>query len=272
MSFGRFERLALVSQATAATSRAASASACGSPALVPHACHAQKHTGRTLAPALPVEPLSALSAREPEAQTFPASADAYIVHCAKDDAHLRAAALCRWAAAFTAVHRRPPTVWLDVLCADISFSPVEALAHVPVHLAKCKQLVLLAGPALLEHLEPVVHCYAWEAIGRRLRDVHVELVVADARTRNDILAGIDTFHVMNTRAVAGEVHERLVAVVEIASASHVNVTLRELLEPAWLAVEVANTCSASPLRSPMRQSSERCGRVGGDSGEAAGRR
>ncbi|KAG8462470.1 hypothetical protein KFE25_010295 [Diacronema lutheri] len=98
--------------------------------------------------------------------------------------------------------------------------------------AKCEQLVLLAGPALLEHLEPVAHCFAWEAIGGRVRDAHVELVAADTSTRADIIAGIDTFHVMNTRAAAEEVHERLLAMVEIASASRVNVALRELLEAA----------------------------------------
>ena len=256
-SCGRFERFARFSLVSGA-SRTASVTACGSPALAPQECLAEKPSWLALAPALPTEPLSASPTSVAEARMPLTCADAYVVHCAKDDAHLRAAALCRWAAAFAAMHRRPPTVWLDVLCADISFSPVEALAHVPVHMAKCKQLVLLAGPALLEHLEPVVHCYAWEAIGRRLRDAHVEHIAADARTRNDILAGIDTFHVMNTRAAAGEVHERLVAVVEIASASHVNVTLRELLEPARRVLDAAADArsASSCMCTPPRPSSE----------------
>ena len=254
---GRSRRPLRASHLAASASRASGANACGLPALTPQECRVEGPTWLPLAPALLAERKSASSAREPEARMPLACADAYVVHCAKDDAHLRAAALCRWARAFAEAHGRPPTVWLDMLCADISFSPVEALAHVPVHMAKCKQLVLLVGPALLEHLEPVVQCYAWEAIGKRLLDAHVELVAANARTRNDIVAGIDTFHVMNTRAAAGEVHERLVAVVEIASASHVNVTLRELLEPARRALDAAETRNASPARAALCQSSER---------------
>ena len=79
-------------------------------------------------------------------------ADAYVVHSFDDNAKDRAVALCTWAAAFEARHQRPPTVWLNQLCADMSLSTVQLLAHLPVYQAKCHRLLLLAGPTLPERL------------------------------------------------------------------------------------------------------------------------
>lgn len=185
----------------------------------------------------------AVVARRAEmSQPLPSTeADAYIVHCAADDPRLRAAALCRWARAFSAAHQRPPSVWIDVLCTDPSFSRSEALAHVPVHQAMCSRLVLLAGPALVEHLEPVAHCFIWAAIGGRLKETHVELAAANAAACASIIAGLDAFHVMHMHVEPGEVCERILAMVDIASASRLNVTIRELLDPARRAASVLTT-------------------------------
>jgi hypothetical protein len=71
--------------------------------------------------------------------------DAFISHSWHDDGAAKYAALASWASAFENEHHRLPVVWLDK--ASINQDDIEAsLACLPVYLAGCKTLLVLAGP------------------------------------------------------------------------------------------------------------------------------
>jgi len=77
--------------------------------------------------------------------------DAFISHSWSDPPGPKWAALSAWAEAFEEEHGRLPTVWLDKLCID-QRNVQEALACLPIFLAGCDRLLVLAGPTYSSRL------------------------------------------------------------------------------------------------------------------------
>ena len=64
------------------------------------------------------------------------------------------------------------TIWLDKAC--INQGDIEAsLRALPVYLAGCKQLLVLAGPTYAQRLWCVLECFTFLRMGASIRRVHV---------------------------------------------------------------------------------------------------
>ena len=72
--------------------------------------------------------------------------DAFISHSWSDMSEEKWAALQGWRESFKRRHGREPRVWFDKCCInqrDID----DSLMCLPVHLAACKQILMLVGPS-----------------------------------------------------------------------------------------------------------------------------
>ena len=79
-------------------------------------------------------------------------ADGFICHSWHDDADQQFQAVSRWAATFRDENdSRCPMIWFDRACID-AVHVGRSLACLPVYLAGCKQLVVLAGPTFSQRL------------------------------------------------------------------------------------------------------------------------
>lgn len=166
-------------------------------------------------------------------------ADAYVVHSQLDSSDSKARALGEWAAAFRQRARRPPRIYLDVLCADPSLMPCELLAHLPVYMAQCHRLLLLASPSLSDRLWCVTELYLWRAMGGRLEDVDIALVRTDADGRQATSAAFDTFHISFAATADREVAHVLARVVDIATVGRFNRSIRDVMPQVLAAVAQA---------------------------------
>ena len=77
--------------------------------------------------------------------------DAFVSHSWHDDGAKKYKGLRGWADAFEAREKRAPLIWLDK--ASIDQTDIStALACLPVYLAGCRELLILAGPTYVERL------------------------------------------------------------------------------------------------------------------------
>ena len=98
--------------------------------------------------------------------------DAFISHSWQDPPEPKWAALSAWAEAFEAEHGRPPSVWLDKLCID-QRNVQEALACLPIFLAGCDRLLVLAGPTYSSRLWCVMELFTFLKMGAPLERITV---------------------------------------------------------------------------------------------------
>ena len=106
--------------------------------------------------------------------------DAFISHSWHDNAGQKWKALTVWAADFTQRFGRGPTVWLDKACIDQS-NIEESLAALPVFLAGCSHLVVVAGPTYASRLWCVIELYTFLRMGGSLDRVTVLPIGAERR-------------------------------------------------------------------------------------------
>mmetsp|Transcript_27137 Transcript_27137/g.66925 ORF Transcript_27137/g.66925 Transcript_27137/m.66925 type:complete len:345 (-) Transcript_27137:147-1181(-) len=95
--------------------------------------------------------------------------DAFISHSWSDDPGAKWDALQTWRSEFVAQYRREPIVWLDRLCIDQT-AITESLPLLPVYLAGCNSLLVLAGPTYMQRLWCWVEIFVWLEIGGEARD------------------------------------------------------------------------------------------------------
>lgn len=156
-------------------------------------------------------------------------ADFFVLHSAFDANGAKLRALEAWVGALDPL-APPPTVWLDVVSADMSLLSWERLAHSVASLACCRRVLLVAGPSLLDDLLVVALLHAWLALGRSIEHVDVLLAEADAdEARTPVLAAFDTFAVMYARTESAVDECQIVHSVEIASVSAYNEAVRSML-------------------------------------------
>ncbi|KAJ1637960.1 hypothetical protein T492DRAFT_263072 [Pavlovales sp. CCMP2436] len=81
--------------------------------------------------------------------------------CRHDDAQAKFDALQVWRRDFKAQHGgREPTLWIDILAID-QRKIKESLACLPLYLAGCQTLLLLAGPSYLTRLWCVIELFVF---------------------------------------------------------------------------------------------------------------
>jgi len=129
--------------------------------------------------------------------------DAFISHSWSDPPGPKWAALSAWAEAFEEEHGRPPTVWLDKLCID-QRNVQEALACLPIFLAGCDRLLVLAGPTYSSRLWCVMELFAFLKMGAPLERITV-LPFAEPSARQPDRAATDRPPDESTRATLSDV-------------------------------------------------------------------
>ena len=95
--------------------------------------------------------------------------DAFISHSWSDDGDAKYARMKEWAAG------REVSIWLDKACLD-QRDITTSLAGLPVFLAGCKQLLVLAGPTYASRLWCVMEIFVFVRMGGKREDMVVRLL------------------------------------------------------------------------------------------------
>ncbi len=90
--------------------------------------------------------------------------DAFLSHSWHDDGSQKWAALRSWADDFERATGRPPKVWLDKGCIDQQ-NIDASLAALPLYLAGCDRLVVVAGPTYASRLWCVIEIFTFLFMG-----------------------------------------------------------------------------------------------------------
>jgi len=97
--------------------------------------------------------------------------DAFLSHSWHDPVEPKWTALTTWATGFEEKHDgRSPVIWFDKACIDQS-SISESLACLPIFLAGCKKLLIIAGPSYVERLWCVMEIFTFIFMGGELSRV-----------------------------------------------------------------------------------------------------
>ena len=167
------------------------------------------------------------------------SCDAFMSHSWHDDADAKWAALQAWAMRFeaaTASRRasdaatssgRSPTLWLDKACIDQQ-DVAASLACLPVYLAGCQQLLVLAGKTYKERLWCAVEVFTFVRMGGALERVEITPLA----TADDL--SFETFAVENTKCFDDQDKAKLLTAIEAAFGAYApfNTLVRGLLAGA----------------------------------------
>ena len=159
------------------------------------------------------------------------SCDAFTSHSWHDDGDAKWAALQAWAMRFEKAKGRSPMLWLDKAC--INQQDVAAsLACLPVYLAGCQQLLVLAGKTYKERLWPAMEVFTFVRMGGALE--RVEITPLD--TADDL--GFETFAVENAKCFDDNDKAKLLTAIEAAFGAYApfNALVRGLLVGASGAV------------------------------------
>lgn len=152
--------------------------------------------------------------------------DIFMSHSWHDTPSVKWEALTKWAANFEATNGRELILWLDKACIDQQ--NIEAsLACLPVYLAGCQQLLVLAGKTYIERLWCVVEVFTFTRMGGNLDRVEVVPL-------GDGALSFEHFAAQNAKCFKSEDKGRLLAAIEAAYGAHepFNVLMRNILVSA----------------------------------------
>ena len=171
--------------------------------------------------------------------------DAFISHSWSDPPGPKWAALSAWAEAFEEEHGRLPTVWLDKLCID-QRNVQEALACLPIFLAGCDRLLVLAGPTYSSRLWCVMELFTFLKMGAPLDRIavlpfaaaaprHSDSPPERARTSStlaDVAASFASFDAARAQCAQAEDQQALLSVIEesFGSFAEFNLWARHLFD------------------------------------------
>jgi len=102
----------------------------------------------------------------------PHTIDCFLSHSWSDDPGLKWAALQEWRRQFKAAHGREPLLFVDKYCMDSS-DLATSLMCLPVFLASCNELIILAGETYLLRLWCVVEVFCFLEMGGQADMVHL---------------------------------------------------------------------------------------------------
>jgi len=134
-------------------------------------------TEADLASSAPAPSLSALAQHAPLGKV-----DYFLSHSWSDSAKNKWEALKRLEDRFREKHARAPTIWLDKACLNQS-NIQESLAHLPVHMAGCRSLLIIAGSTYTSRIWTLLEIFVWHAMGKDLKRIYV-IPIADDDTED----------------------------------------------------------------------------------------
>ena len=149
--------------------------------------------------------------------------DAFLSHSWHDALEPKWEKLDEWAAAFEAEEKRVPVLWLDKACIDQQ-NIDASLACLPVYLAGCQKLLVLAGPTYVQRLWCICEVFTFVQMGSELSRVQVVPVnKGDEAFNNFSVAECNCFKIDDKA--------KLMTAIESAFGSHTafDVVMRTLL-------------------------------------------
>jgi len=140
------------------------------------------------------------------------SVDAFMSHSWSDEGSAKFDALHEWASGETAhaLHDADVLIWLDKACLDQA-NIDDALAGLPVFLAGCRQLLVLAGPTYTSRLWCVMELCVFLHMGGARGDVVVKLVGGNT---TKLAQGLAHFDAAKAKCFLVRDRQRLLAVIE----------------------------------------------------------
>jgi len=148
------------------------------------------------------------------------SIDVFVSHSWHDDPVAKWSALQEWRAEFVERNRREPLVWIDRCCI---LDPVQDLPSLPIFLAGCRKMVILAGPTFHNRLWCIVEMFVFEQMHpfdfRTASDATLSVHVELRPLAGCDLEGFDSFSVDTAICSVPEDKERLLTCIETACGS-----------------------------------------------------
>uniref|UniRef100_A0A7S4EW07 TIR domain-containing protein n=1 Tax=Chrysotila carterae TaxID=13221 RepID=A0A7S4EW07_CHRCT len=153
--------------------------------------------------------------------------DVFLSHSWRDNAAAKFAALRTWCTEFEHVHGRPPLVWLDKACIDQS-NIEKDLACLPIFLAGCKHLLIVAGPTYTTRLWCAVEVFTFMQMGGSFDRVTVAPIViidnsarssAAIAARKDLKRVLSDFDANHAQCYHESDRDRLLATIETSFGS-----------------------------------------------------
>jgi hypothetical protein len=146
--------------------------------------------------------------------------DAFISHSWTDPSDDKWEGLQGWRARFKARHGREPRVWFDKCCInqrDID----DSLMCLPVHLAACKQILMLVGPSYLTRLWCIMEIFVFFAAvddPTRLECIALrestEATSPKAKAEEDVKESFRTFCVNKCMCHGAATRDKLLSIIE----------------------------------------------------------
>ena len=147
----------------------------------------------------------------------------FVSHSWHDPREAKWAALRAWTARYEAERGAAPMLWLDAACVAQDSSTDRSLAMLPLYIAGCQRMVVLAGDTFLERLWCVIEIFCFLRMGGS-RDRITVVPVLDATDDGDTgleaataaaMARFALFDVANARCAMVEDTQRLLACIEM---------------------------------------------------------
>ena len=139
---------------------------------------------------------------------------------------------------YAAVKQRPALLWLDRACLDQA-NITESLQYLPVHLAGCKELLILAGPSYTTRMWTLLEIFVFVQMGGDLQKIRVMLIHAESDTALTT-ATLDAFKAIDVK-LAGctdpRHKEQILGIIETGMCASLRVSTSGLsLHPSSLAL------------------------------------
>jgi len=139
--------------------------------------------------------------------------DAFLSHSWHDDPAAKWEALQTWRMAFKAHHQREPRLWIDKYCIDQN--NIEAsLMCLPVFLASCHTLLILAGPTFLRRLWCIEEVFVFLQMNRPLHAMEIMAICDDIEHR------VRTFDVQDAECSLDKDRQKMLATIEAGCESY----------------------------------------------------
>lgn len=191
--------------------------------------------------------------------------DAFLTHSWHDDPGEKWRCLQQWRMEFKAKHHREPVLWIDKFCIDQT-DIEHSLQCLPVWLAECQQLLMIAGSTYLTRLWCIMELFTFlESSGASHQVVLCPLSASDGVSFSTL---VQEFDASNATCFLQEDKDRLLSVVEEAFGSldsfseRVRVLLSELNDPSS---EIGCRCRTLSLPHELGQpSATECQEEAGD--------
>lgn len=150
-------------------------------------------------------------------------ADVFLSHSWHDPAGVKWSALRRWAQDFYATNGETPSIWLDKACIDQQ-NIDASLSCLPVYVAACKKLLVLAGPTYSFRLWCIMEIFTFLQMGGEMRNIEIYPLAADENgdaeeAMDGFLRQFAEFDTMNAQCFKDSDREHFLGIIEGAFGS-----------------------------------------------------